>query len=106
MEPIIVIATRHVKEPWEDFDFSVTSYCELLDSIGCDQFARQGLFLLASFGDAGRMAANDVLSKVVKKLADQDNAHAQPVRNWSAFIHKASLAWRHTIQQQQQQQQV
>ena len=65
--------------------------------IGIDVPSRQGLFLLASMGESGKLAANDVLAKVVKKLSEIGGDHEHAVQNWSAYVHQATKTWRHAI---------
>ena len=53
-----------------------------MERFGVDENARQTLFSLAQLSEAGRQAANAVVSKLLKKEADH-----QDCDNPSAFVH-------------------
>ena len=71
--------------PWATFERDPKQWWELLDSYDCDDTSRQSLFLLAQLSDEEYVAANHLLSKLVKKTADGEN-----IANPSAFIHKGA----------------
>lgn len=69
-------------EKWETMQFNVDNWADLLHDVGVDECARRTLFLLAQCGDNGQRAANEVINKVLKMIADGTRIH-----NWSAYVH-------------------
>lgn len=72
-------ASTKLLRDWETFEFSVECWSELMDELDVDVAARRALFVLAQSDKEG---ANDVVWKVVKKMAD-----GVPIANGSAFVH-------------------
>ena len=60
--------------------------------MGADDEARMSLFTLASMGEPGKIAAADVIAKIVKFKTD-----GTVVNNWSALIHTTALDKRHQV---------
>jgi hypothetical protein len=79
-------------EPWESFEWSIDKWSRFLADLGADEGARKSVFLLAQLGEEGKAAANDVIWKCLKALAENTN-----VQNWSAFIHTRACNARFAI---------
>jgi hypothetical protein len=73
-------------------EFDIEHWDDTLTELGVDNTAQQELYLLAQFSQLGAKAANHVISKVLKKVADGDQ-----VRNWSAFVHSCVKTARHDL---------
>jgi len=70
----------------------VRVWWELFDDHNVDIRARQSLFALAQYNEAGYKAANSLVSKLIKKFAD-----GEYLENASAFIHSGCKHSRHDI---------
>ena len=81
---------------WQSDNFTLEKWVPFLRDLGADEAARRTLFLLLQHGEDGKRAANEVVGKCLKKIADQEH-----VNNWSGFIHRSCLSARHNINNQQ-----
>ena len=78
---------RYNKQSWYDtFEFTPESYVDVMTEMRVDSDAQRMLFLLAGRGWDGKMAANDIIAKLVEHKTD-----GMPFRNVSAFVHRACL---------------
>lgn len=77
---------------WQSFEPRVELWEETLEAWGIDDRARQALYLLAQHSREGYELANDIVSKLVKKIADRMWAH-----NPSGFVQTATRNARHRL---------
>ena len=70
----------------------MSDYVRVLDDAAIDDRARQSLFLLASYGNDGKLAANHVLAKLVKGLTDD-----KQMKNPSAWVHSTVMKSRYRL---------
>ena len=77
---------------WQSLTFDINAWQDTLDELKVDTVAQQELYLLAQCSADGAFAANHILSKVLKKIADGDH-----VRNFSAFVHACVKTERHDL---------
>ena len=78
--------------PWQSFEPRIELWEETLEAWGVDDRARQSLYLLAQHSREGYELANDIVSKLVKKIADRMWAH-----NPSGFAQTAARNARHRL---------
>ena len=77
---------------WETFEPKVENWASTLEEFGVDIPARQSLFALAQHSREGYELANDLIAKLVKKVADRSWA-----RNPSGFVHACCKNARHRL---------
>jgi hypothetical protein len=65
----------------------------VLDDIGIDVLAKRELFALAQYGDAGHLAANAIIGKLLKGESERKMYTSRP----SAWLHSVVLTERHRL---------
>ena len=68
---------------WATFGQNPATWFRFLETHGVDEVARQTLFLLAQHSETGFQKANEVIGKILKKMAD--GVH---LNNPSGFVHR------------------
>jgi hypothetical protein len=79
---------------WITFENDARAWSSVLDDIGIDVLAKRELFALAQYGDAGHLAANAVIGKLLKGESERKMYRSGP----SAWLHSAVLTERHRLQ--------
>ena len=72
---------QSIVEDWVSFENDATRWNSLLLDLDCDTASRMSLFALAQ---NNKRAANGIIWKLVKKIADK-----QEINNASAFVHSS-----------------
>ena len=80
-------------EDWVTWDPNPRVWKQYLEEEGVDDISIKELFLLGQLSDLGRQEANRIISKLLKKKADNVE-----LRNPSAFVHSAVRSARHSLQ--------
>ena len=83
---------EQIREAWMTLDWDVANWNVLMEECGVDKTARMDLTLLSQFSEVGAQAANQILSKLLKKVAD-----GETFNNPSAFVHSRVLNSRNEL---------
>lgn len=78
--------------PWISFSQSPEVWYSELKTIGCDDTSIKELFCLAQVSDDGRLSANQIIAKFLKKQAD-----GEELRKPSALLHTCVKNARHDM---------